>query len=131
MTAIDKSICHHLRSFRGIAVPLKTPAKSRKGGINFLKKNLSLRLDQEDYNLLDTQAKLYGVTKNEFVRVLIRKNMLGDIQELNENLKDIFRLKVSIGNNLNQIAKKCNSKTISDFREIQKELDDLWQSLKR
>ena len=81
-----------------------------------MKKNLSLRLDEEDY---------------EFVRVLIRKNMLGDIQELNENLKDIFRLKVSIGNNLNQIAKKCNSKTISDFREIQKELDDLWQSLKR
>ena len=96
-----------------------------------MKKNLSLRLDEEDYNLLETQAKLYGVTKNEFVRVLIRKNMLGDIQELNENLKDIFRLKVSIGNNLNKIAKKCNSKTISDFREIQKELDDLWQSLKR
>lgn len=96
-----------------------------------MKKNLSLRLDEKDYNLLETQAKLYGVTKNEFVRVLIRKNMLGDIQELNENLKDIFRLKVSIGNNLNQIAKKCNSKTISDFREIQKELDDLWQSLKR
>lgn len=96
-----------------------------------MKKNLSLRLDKEDYNLLETQAKLYGVTKNEFVRVLIRKNMLGDIQELNENLKDIFRLKVSIGNNLNQIAKKCNSKTISDFRKIQKELDDLWQSLKR
>lgn len=96
-----------------------------------MKKNLSLRLDEEDYNLLETQAKLYGVTKNEFARVLIRKNMLGDIQELNENLKDIFRLKVSIGNNLNQIAKKCNSKTISDFREIQKELDDLWQSLKR
>ena len=96
-----------------------------------MKKNLSLRLDEEDYNLLETQAKLYGVTKNEFVRVLIRKNMLGDIQELNENLKDIFRLKVSIGNNLNQIDKKCNSKTISDFREIQKELDDLWQSLKR
>lgn len=96
-----------------------------------MKKNLSLRLDEEDYILLETQAKLYGVTKNEFMRILIRKNMIGDIKELNENLKDIFRLKVSIGNNLNQIAKKCNSKTILDFREIQEELDDLWQSLKR
>ena len=108
-----------------------------KGGIDVLKKYFSsvsievMPLDEEDYNLLETQAKFFVVTKNEFVRVLIRKNMLGDIQELNENLKDIFRLKVSIGNNLNQIAKKCNSKTISDFREIQKELDDLWQSLKR
>ena len=96
-----------------------------------MKKNLSLRLEEDDYNLLEVQAKLYGVTKNEFVRILIRKNMLDDIKELNENLKNIFRLKISIGNSLNQIAKKCNSKNISDFREIQKELDDLWQSLKQ
>lgn len=96
-----------------------------------MKKNLSLRLDEEDYLLLEQQAKIMGVTKNEFVRILIRRNMLGDIQELNQNLKDIFRLKVNIGNNLNQIAKKCNSKTISDFKEIQKELDELWQSLKQ
>ena len=96
-----------------------------------MKKNLSLRLDEEDYNVLETQAKLYGVTKNEFVRILIRRNMLGDIQELNENLKAIYRLKIGIGNSLNQIARKCNSKTISDFREIQRELDELWQSLKQ
>jgi hypothetical protein len=96
-----------------------------------LKKNLSLRLDEEDYNLLETQAKLYGVTKNEFVRILIRKNMIGDIKELNENLKDIFRVKIGIGNNLNQIAKKCNSKTILNFRKIEEELEELWQSLKR
>ena len=55
-----------------------------------MKKNLSLRLDEEDYNLLETQAKLYGVTKNEFVRVLIRKNMLGDIQELKREFKRYF-----------------------------------------
>ncbi len=96
-----------------------------------MKKNLSIRLEEEDYLLLEQQAKIMGVTKNEFIRILIRKNMVGDIQELNQNLKDIFKLKISIGNNLNQIAKKCNSKTISDFKEIQKELDELWQSLKR
>lgn len=96
-----------------------------------MKKNLSIRLEEEDYLLLEQQAKIMGVNKNEFIRILIRKNMVGDIQELNQNLKDIFKLKISIGNNLNQIAKKCNSKTISDFKEIQKELDELWQSLKR
>lgn len=96
-----------------------------------MKKNLSLRLEEEDYNLLENQAKLYGVTKNEFIRILIRKNMIGDIKELNENLKDIFRVKIGIGNNLNQIAKKCNSKTILNFREIEKELEELWQSLKQ
>lgn len=96
-----------------------------------MKKNLSIRLDEEDYLLLETQAKIMGVTKNEFVRILIRRNMLGDIQELNQNLKDIFRLKVSIGNSLNQIAKKCNSKNLDNFDEIRKELDELWQFLKR
>lgn len=96
-----------------------------------MKKNLSIRLDEEDYLLLENQAKIMGVTKNEFVRILIRRNMLGDIQELNQNLKDIFRLKVSIGNSLNQIAKKCNSKNLDNFEEIRKELDELWQSLKR
>ena len=96
-----------------------------------MKKNLSIRLEEEDYLLLETQAKIMGVTKNEFVRILIRRNMLGDIQELNQNLKDIFRLKVSIGNSLNQIAKKCNSKNLDNFDEIRKELDELWQSLKR
>lgn len=96
-----------------------------------MKKNLSLRLEEEDYNLLETQAKLLGVTKNEFVRILIRKNMAGDIKELNENLKDIFRAKIGIGNNLNQIAKKCNSKAVSNFRKIEEELEELWQSLKQ
>ena len=96
-----------------------------------MKKNLSIRLDEEDYLLLEKKAKIMGVTKNEFVRILIRRNMLGDIQELNQNLKDIFRLKVSIGNSLNQIAKKCNSKNLDNFDEIRKELDELWQSLKR
>ena len=96
-----------------------------------MKKNLSLRLDEEDYKKLEEQAKIFNVTKNEYVRILIRRNILGDIQELNENLKAIYRLKIGIGNSLNQIARKCNSKTISDFREIQRELDELWQSLKQ
>lgn len=95
-----------------------------------MKKNLSLRLEEEDYNLLETQAKLYGVTKNEFIRILIRKNLAGDLKELNKNLIDIYKLNIGMANNLNQIAKKCNYDT-SNFMEIKKELDDLWQSLKR
>ena len=96
-----------------------------------MKKNLSLRLEEEDYNLLEKQAKLYGVTKNEFVRILIRKNMIGDIKELNKNLKDIYKLKIMIGNSLNQITKKYDNKNIQNFILIQKELDELWQSLKQ
>ncbi len=96
-----------------------------------MKKNLSLRLDEDDYNLLVKQAKILGVTKNEFVRILIRKNMIGDIKELNKNLKDIYKLKIMIGNSLNQITKKYDNKNIQNFILIQKELDELWQSLKQ
>ena len=96
-----------------------------------MKKNLSLRLDEDDYNLLVKQAKILGVTKNEFVRILIRKNMIGDIKELNKNLKDIYKLKIMIGNSLNQITKKYDNKNIQNFVLIQKELDELWQSLKQ
>lgn len=96
-----------------------------------MKKNLSLRLDEDDYNLLVKQAKILGVTKNEFVRILIRKNMIRDIKELNKNLKDIYKLKIMIGNSLNQITKKYDNKNIQNFILIQKELDELWQSLKQ
>lgn len=96
-----------------------------------MKKNLSLRLDEDDYNLLVKQAKILGITKNEFVRILIRKNMIGDIKELNKNLKDIYKLKIMIGNSLNQITKKYDNKNIQNFILIQKELDELWQSLKQ
>ena len=96
-----------------------------------MKKNLSLRLDEDDYNLLVKQAKILGVTKNEFVRILIRKNMIGDIKELNKNLKDIYKLKIMIGNSLNQITKKYDNKNIQNFILIQKEIDELWQSLKQ
>ena len=93
-------------------------------------KRISLRLEEEDYKLLDQQAKLYGVNKNEFIRILLRKNMIGDIKELNRNLIDIYKLNIGMANNLNQIARKCNY-NVSNFMEIKKELDDLWQSLKR
>lgn len=57
--------------------------------------------------------------------------MIGDIKELNKNLKDIYKLKIMIGNSLNQITKKCDNKNIQNFTLIQKELDELWQSLKQ
>ena len=92
-------------------------------------KNLSLRLDEKDYQILDNKSKGLGLSKNEFLRRIIRLSVIENIEEFNSNLKELFLLKRALSNNINQLAKQGHS--IDNFDEIKKELDDLWQSLKR
>ena len=90
-------------------------------------KNLSLRLDEKDYKILDTNAKALGVNKNEFVRKLIRLSTIENIEEFNANLKELLILKRALSNNINQLAKRGHN--IENFEEVKKELEELWQSL--
>lgn len=92
-------------------------------------KNLSLRLDEKDYKILDTNAKALGVNKNEFVRKLIRLNTIENIEEFNANLKELLILKRALSNNINQLAKRGHN--MANFEEVREELEELWQSLKR
>lgn len=92
-------------------------------------KNLSVRLNEDDYEKLDLKAKSLGITKNEFIRRIIRLYMIEDIQDFNSNLKELLILKRALSNNLNQLAKKGHN--IDNFNEIKKELDELWESLNR
>lgn len=92
-------------------------------------KNLSVRLNEDDYNKLDLKAKSLGITKNEFIRRIIRLYMIEDIQDFNSNLKELLILKRALSNNLNQLTKKGHN--IDNFNEIKKELDELWESLNR
>ncbi|WP_297407994.1 ribbon-helix-helix protein, CopG family [uncultured Cetobacterium sp.] len=92
-------------------------------------KNVSLRLDEKDYKILDTNAKVLEVSKNEFVRNLIRLSSIKNIEEFNSNLKELLILKRALSNNINQLAKKGHK--IDNFEEIREELEELWQSLKR
>lgn len=92
-------------------------------------KNLSLRLDEKDYKILDTNAKALGVNKNEFVRKLIRLSTIENIEEFNANLKELLILKRALSNNINQLAKRGHN--MANFEEIREELEELWQSLKR
>lgn len=92
-------------------------------------KNLSVRLDEKDYNLLELKAKQLGVTKNEFIRRIIRLSLVENIEEFNKNLKELLIIKRALSNNLNQLAKKGHK--LDNFNEIEKELENLWQSLKR
>lgn len=92
-------------------------------------KNLSVRLNEDDYEKLDLKAKSLGITKNEFIRRIIRLYTIEDIQDFNSNLKELLILKRALSNNLNQLAKKGHN--IDNFNEIKKELDELWESLNR
>lgn len=92
-------------------------------------KNVSLRLDEKDYKTLDINAKALGVTKNEFVRKLIRLSTIENIEEFNANLKELLILKRALSNNINQLAKRGHN--MANFEEVKKELDELWQSLSR
>lgn len=92
-------------------------------------KNLSLRLDEKDYKILDTNAKALGVNKNEFVRKLIRLSTIENIEEFNANLKELLILKRALSNNINQLAKRGHN--MANFEQVREELEELWQSLKR
>lgn len=92
-------------------------------------KNLSVRLNEDDYEKLDIKAKSLGITKNEFIRRIIRLYTIEDIQDFNTNLKELLILKRALSNNLNQLAKKGHN--VDNFNEIKKELDELWESLNR
>ena len=91
-------------------------------------KKLTVRLDEDDYNLLVEQCKVLECTQNQFFRELLKKNLATDIQEYNTTLKEIFRVLKIASNNLNQIAKKSHYS--DDIESIKKELNELWQSLK-
>lgn len=90
-------------------------------------KNLSLRLDEKDYKILDINSKALGVTKNEFLRKLIRLSTIENIEEFNANLKELLILKRALSNNINQLAKRGHN--VENFEEVKKELEKLWQSL--
>lgn len=97
-------------------------------------KRLNIRLTQSDYDKLIFQVKKLNTTQVNFMRELIRKSMYEDIRTFNTFLEDIWRLTRIISNNVNQIAKKANTRLekgyIFEIVKINEELRKLWQSLK-
>lgn len=97
-------------------------------------KQFTVRLSEDEHLKLIYQSKELNISQAEFLRELIRKNFFGDIKEWNENLNDIRKLTRNLSNNINQIAKKINSKVLIDELEeaktLQKEITKIWQLLK-
>ena len=98
-----------------------------------MKKNLkqfTVRLTEEDHLKLIYQADKLNVSQAEFLRELIRKNLIDDIKEYNEIIDDLRKVTRNLSNNINQIAKKVNSTTLDEAKNLHKEIVKVWQLLK-
>ena len=97
-------------------------------------KQFTVRLTEDDHIKLIYQARKLNISQSEFLRELIRKNLLYDIKEYNELLDDLRKATRNLSNNINQIAKKVNSNVLIDeleeAKKLQKEITKVWQSLK-
>lgn len=90
---------------------------------------LTVRLNPKDYEKLLEYSKGLEITKSQAIRELLGKTLYLDTKEFNENLRELLIIKRSISNSLNQISKKFNSSTVEKFKIIEKEMEELWQSL--
>lgn len=103
------------------------------------KKQISFRVSESEYLKLEQSAKALNISvaafakkKAQGVRVVAPKISPEDSKVIARNLS-------SLGNNVNQIARKVNSfddlsednaRTLSEeLREVQKELRSIWQQL--
>lgn len=97
-------------------------------------KQFTIRLTEEDHLKLIYQAEKLNVSQAEFLRELIRKNLIDDIKEYNECIDDLRKVTRTLSNNINQIAKKVNSNTmineLEEAKNLHKEIVRVWQLLK-
>ena len=97
-------------------------------------KQFTVRLTEEDHLKLIYQAEKLNVSQAEFLRELIRKNLIDDIKKYNECIDDLRKVTRNLSNNINQIAKKVNSNAmineLEEAKNLHKEIVKVWQLLK-
>ena len=92
-------------------------------------KQINIRLFGEEWNILETKARLAGKSKSDFIRDLI---VLSEVKSntilKNENFRQMLYELNRIGNNINQIAYNSNLKKSTgnkEIKELQKKYYDL------
>ena len=83
---------------------------------SFIKK--TLRLTNEDAELLKVKSQKYGMNENEYLRILIRDKPI-DRPEIKSVLKELINEVNHIGVNINQIAKSNNAGFYTDTEKRQ------------
>lgn len=93
-------------------------------------KQLSFRVSEEEYQQLQEKISESGKNQQEYILSCVLEKDIVNTDGIKELLPELKR----IGNNLNQIAKVLNSTGYYEYRLItqnQKELNKVWQSLRR
>jgi Bacterial mobilisation protein (MobC). len=102
-------------------------------------KQISFRVSESEYLKLERSAKVLNISVAAFVKKKAQGVRMVAPKINPEDSKVIARNLSSLGNNVNQIARKINSfddlnennaRTLSEeLREVQKELRSIWQQL--
>lgn len=94
-------------------------------------KQIVIRVSEEEHKLL--QEKIAESGKNQQAYVL--SCVLGKEVVNTDGIKELIPELKRIGNNLNQIARRCNEGGMlpieAEVRELGEELNKVWQSLKQ
>ena len=94
-------------------------------------KQLSFRVSEEEYKLLQEKVAESGKNQQEYILACVLGKQIVNMDGIKELLPELKR----IGNNLNQIARRCNEGgALPSEAEVQKygeELNGVWQSLRR
>lgn len=93
-------------------------------------KQVVLRLSEIEFAILQDKVKESGQSQQEYLRKAALKKKIQN----NQVIKDLYIELQRQGNNINQIAKKLNSSSFVDYRELKimmEEWRNTWQSLKQ
>ena len=84
-------------------------------------KNITVRLNEQDYELLREKVKKSGMTQAEFLRRMIQNSKAVSTIGIKKFIPELAK----IGNNINQIAKKSNQGIMPSYHLLKREMDIL------
>ena len=94
-------------------------------------KQLSFRVSEEEYQQLQQKILESGKNQQEYILSCVLEKQIVNMDGIKELIPELKR----IGNNLNQIAKRCNEGGMlpseAEVRKHGEELNKVWQSLRR
>ena len=94
-------------------------------------KQLSFRVNEEEYQKLQERVQESGKNQQEYILSCVLDKKIVNTDGIKELIPELKR----IGNNLNQIAKRCNEGGVlpseAEVREPGEELKQVWQLLRR
>ena len=91
-----------------------------------------IRMTEEDFNIMKEKVKESGLKQAEYLRQVILNPRIVNTEGMGELVPEIKR----VGNNLNQLTRAVNAGSydpmlIDKVMQIGKDLDEVWQLLKR